>query len=218
MGEEFRATKDLDMVLILEELSEEFANTFINFVEDGGYEHIDKGTGENQFFRFTKPQDKAFPYMIELFSKRPDYMSTLMTRLGPLHISDDVVSLSAILLDDEYYELLKSGIVEVGEVSVLDLVHIILFKVKAWLDLSERKEKGEHIDSKNIKKQKNDILRLGASLEKGSTFSVAGRVREDVEIFINKIEKEPIDPRSLDIRNATFDEILDSIKICYGIE
>ena len=97
-------------------------------------------------------------------------------------------------------------------------MHIILFKVKAWLDLSERKEKGEHIDSKNIKKHKNDILRLGASLEKGSTFSVAGRVREDVEIFINKIEKEPIDPRSLDIRNATFDEILDSIKICYGIE
>lgn len=151
LGEEFRATKDLDMVLILEELSEEFANTFINFVEDGGYEHIDKGTGENQFFRFTKPQDKAFPYMIELFSKRPDYMSTLMTRLGPLHISDDVVSLSAILLDDEYYELLKSGIVEVGEVSVLDLVHIILFKVKAWLDLSERKEKGEHIDSKTLR-------------------------------------------------------------------
>ena len=151
LGEEFRATKDLDMVLILEELSEEFANTFINFVEDGGYEHIDKGTGENQFFRFTKPQDKAFPYMIELFSERPDYMSTLMTRLGPLHISDDVVSLSAILLDDEYYELLKSGIVEVGEVSVLDLVHIILFKVKAWLDLSERKEKGEHIDSKTLR-------------------------------------------------------------------
>ena len=89
--------------------------------------------------------------MIELFSERPDYMSTLMTRLGPLHISDDVVSLSAILLDDEYYELLKSGIVEVGEVSVLDLVHIILFKVKAWLDLSERKEKGEHIDSKTLR-------------------------------------------------------------------
>ena len=68
--------------------------------------------------------------MIELFSERPDYMSTLMTRLGPLHISDDVVSLSAILLDDEYYELLKSGIVEVGEVSVLDLVHIIYLSVR----------------------------------------------------------------------------------------
>ena len=37
---------------------------------------------------------------------------------------------------------------------------IILFKIKAWLDLSERRENGEHIDSKNIKKHKNDIMRI----------------------------------------------------------
>ena len=55
----------------------------------------------------------SFPHMIELFSKRPDYLSTLVTRLGSIHISDDVISLSAILLDDEYYELLKNGVVEV---------------------------------------------------------------------------------------------------------
>ena len=66
------------MVLILEELSEQFANTFMQFVEDGGYEHINKGTGENQFFRFSKPKDTSFPYMIGLFSKRPDYLSTLV--------------------------------------------------------------------------------------------------------------------------------------------
>lgn len=76
LGENFRATKDLDMVLILEELSEDFVNVFIQFVEDGGYEHIDKGTGENQFFRFSKPKDNAFPHMIELFSKRPDYLNS----------------------------------------------------------------------------------------------------------------------------------------------
>lgn len=29
LGEDFRATKDIDMVLILEELQEDFANTFI---------------------------------------------------------------------------------------------------------------------------------------------------------------------------------------------
>ena len=39
-------------------------------------------------------------------------------------------------------------------------MHIILFKIKAWLDLSERRENGEHIDSKNIKKHKNDIMRI----------------------------------------------------------
>ena len=81
--------------------------------------------------------------------------------MGPIHISDEAISLSAILLDDEYYELLKNGVVEVDEVSVLDLVHIILFKIKAWLDLSERRENGEHIDSKNIKKHKIDAFGAG---------------------------------------------------------
>ena len=217
LGEDFRATKDLDMVLILEELSEQFANTFMQFVEDGGYEHINKGTGENQFFRFSKPKDTSFPYMIELFSKRPDYLSTLVTRLGPIHISDEAISLSAILLDDEYYELLKNGVVEVDEVSVLDLVHIILFKIKAWLDLSERRENGEHIDSKNIKKHKNDIMRLGASIEKGQQLQISGRVREEVEIFMDKVKNEPIDLKNLNLRNVTFDEVMNSIKECYGL-
>ena len=120
-------------------------------------------------------------------------------------------------LDDEYYELLKNGVVEVDEVSVLDLVHIILFKIKAWLDLSERRENGEHIDSKNIKKHKNDIMRLGASIEKGQQLQISGRVREDVEIFMDKVKNEPIDLKNLNLRNVTFDEVMNSIKECYGL-
>lgn len=59
--------------------------------------------------------------MIELFSKKPDYLNALETKLGPIHISNDVMSLSAILLDDEYYDIMKSGITLVDDVSVLDL-------------------------------------------------------------------------------------------------
>jgi hypothetical protein len=40
--------------------------------------------------------------------------------------------------------------------SVIDIETVILFKMKAWLDLIERKKAGEHIDSKNIKKHKKD--------------------------------------------------------------
>ncbi|MFI3214681.1 MAG: hypothetical protein R3Y24_15295 [Eubacteriales bacterium] len=215
LGESFRATKDLDMVLLLEELSEDFVNVFIQFVEDGGYEHIDKGTGENQFFRFSKPKDNTFPYMIELFSKRPDYLNSFVTRLGPIHISDDAISLSAILLDDEYYRILKEGVIDIEGVSVLDLEHIILFKIKAWLDLSERKEKGEVIDSKNIKKHKNDIFRLSASIEKESRIQVTGNVRRDTELFLSKSKEKPINSGDLGIKNATFDELLDVIESCY---
>lgn len=37
---------------------------------------------------------------------------------------------------------------------------LIPFKMKAYLDLSMRKKNGEHVDSKNIKKHKNDVFRL----------------------------------------------------------
>lgn len=85
-------------------MSEDFVNVFIQFVEDGGYEHIDKGTGENQFFRFSKPKDNAFPHMIELFSKRPDYLNSFVTRLGPIHISDD----GAFCVDNEPSGLIRA--------------------------------------------------------------------------------------------------------------
>ena len=37
---------------------------------------------------------------------------------------------------------------------------LIPFKAKAWLGLKERKLNGDQVDSKNIKKHKNDVCRL----------------------------------------------------------
>ena len=42
----------------------------------------------------------------------------------------------------------------------MDAAYLIPFKAKAWMDLTDRKEAGEHVDSKNIKKHKNDVFRL----------------------------------------------------------
>ena len=102
LNNEFRTTKDLDIVLVIEALNEDFVETFFSFIGKGGYEHIDKNR-ENQYYRFSKPRDDAFPSMLELFSRKPEYLKTIETRLAPIHISDDVISLSAILLDDNYY-------------------------------------------------------------------------------------------------------------------
>lgn len=113
IGVGFRQTKDLDMVLIIEALNDEFVDKFISFVEAGGYQHIKKGAGEEQFYRFEKPKDNHFPYMIELFSRKPNYLKNLDARLSPIHVSDEVVSLSAILLDEAYYSLLVEGRVEI---------------------------------------------------------------------------------------------------------
>ena len=53
-----------------------------------------------------------------------------------------------------------SGKVVVQELSVLRPEYLLLFKAKAFLDLSARKANGEHVDSRDIKKHKNDILRI----------------------------------------------------------
>ena len=216
-GISFRNTKDLDIVLLAEVLNEKFVDQFIHFIEMGGYQHIDKGTGEDQFYRFTSPTDKDFPFMIELFSRKPDYLKTLDTRLAPIHVSDDVVSLSAILLDEDYYNMIKSGIVVVDGISVLDLEYIVLFKIKAWLDLSYRKENNEKVDSKNIKKHKNDIFRLMAVIEPTTRLTVEGQILNDVVTFLEKNSQEKFDLKTLGIKGITYSDILERIKSCYGV-
>ncbi|MDD2534808.1 MAG: hypothetical protein PHC86_08955 [Eubacteriales bacterium] len=94
--------------------------------------------------------------MIELFSRRPNWMlSHLDSDCAPLHVSDEVSSLSSILLDEEYYQLLLNGRTLINGMPVLDSDRLIPFKAKAWLDLSDRKETGESVDSKDISKHKN---------------------------------------------------------------
>ncbi len=72
-GLEFRATKDLDIVLHIEALSPAFGEVFWSFVEAGGYEFRRASeTGRPIFNRFQKPSDKRFPIMLELFFRAPN--------------------------------------------------------------------------------------------------------------------------------------------------
>ena len=69
----FRATKDIDIVLIVESITAEFGRRFWEYVKEAGYEHLNKSTGKAQFYRFTSPKSKEYPYMIELFSTNRDF-------------------------------------------------------------------------------------------------------------------------------------------------
>ena len=69
-GLEFRATKDLDIVLHVEALTPAFGEAFWKFVEDGGYEiRQASDTGKPIFYRFQKPADARYPAMVELFAR-----------------------------------------------------------------------------------------------------------------------------------------------------
>lgn len=217
-GLDFRATKDIDLALIVEAIDVSFGKRFWEYVLSAGYEHRNKSTGEPQFYRFTNPMSKEYPMMIELFTRKMDVIALPEDAvLSPLPIDEDVSSLSAILLDDDYYELLKQGRTHVAGVTVLDAPYLILFKIKAWLDLTERKATGESVDSKNIRKHKNDVFRLTELLddEQDTLFHVPEVVLTDVREFIKRMASEDVDLKQLGIRGKSKEDILNELRTLY---
>ena len=215
----FRATKDVDIVLIVESITAEFGKAFWEYIKEAEYEHKNKSTGNTQFYRFTSPKSKEYPFMIEIFSKKPEFIALDENAvLTPLPIDDEISSLSAILLNNAYYDLLKNGQVILDGIPVLKEVCLIPFKAKAWIDLTERKEKGVSVDSKNIKKHKNDVFRLGQLITEESRQALNEEIEADMKRFLNEIEKENIDLKSLGIRGFSQKSIINLLQNCYGIE
>ena len=217
MNQDFRATKDIDLVLILEALTPNFGKRFWEYIEQAEYEHRNKSSGNTQFYRFTKPVSKEFPYMIELFSRKIDAIELPdEASLTPIPLDEDVSSLSAILLDDNYYEFLRTGKIVINGVTVLDAPYIIPFKMKAWLDLRERKSKGESIDSKDIRKHKNDVARLSELITAETVVEVSEPVFQDIQLFLDQVGDEDIDTKSLGLRQSK-ESVLQRIRDAYTL-
>ncbi len=61
-GLEFRATKDIDIVLCLEALDAEFARAIWDFINSGMYKNIQKSTGNDQTcFHAIRPSRCSLP-------------------------------------------------------------------------------------------------------------------------------------------------------------
>lgn len=193
---EFRATRDIDMILIMEARYREFVKVFWEYILEGGYRFGWKNSEKVHFYRFTEPK-AGYPYMIELFSREPDYIDHVPAGIVPLHIDDDTSSLSAILLNDDYYRFMLDGRKTVSGVSVLDAEHLIPFKMYAWLDLKDRKARGEHVNERDLKKHKYDVFRLLQIVERSMVIKTTGLIEENVRRFLQEVIKEEIPFRQL---------------------
>lgn len=207
----FRATRDLDMVLILEALTPQFGEKLWEFIIAGKYRNKATNDKNLQFYRFDKPEDETFPKMIELFC-RADFKLKNAEGIVPVHIDDDISSLSAILLNDDYYRVLLDGRVIENGLSVLRPEYLILFKAKAYLDFKSRKESGEAVDSGQIKKHKKDILRISAELVLERIKNLPVTVETDIFQFIDSLEKEPFNRNLLKTYGLKNDAIVQLLK------
>ncbi len=220
-GLEFRATKDLDIVLHIEVLTPEFGQTFWKFIDAGGYAIRQiSDTGKPVFYRFQAPTDQLFPAMVELFSRAPDGLTHAQgSRLTPIPLDEAVSSLSAILLDDAYYEFILTGRREVNGLPWVAEDRLIPLKAIAWLELSARKEQGEQVDAKNIRKHLIDVLRLAQLLAPTTRIPLTRKIADDMSRFLIALASNTsVDPKSLQLGNVTVADIAQRIAQAYELD
>lgn len=196
-GLQFRATKDLDIVIIVEALSYEFIKQFWSFIKDGEYSIAQVGDRKT-FYRFNKPMANGFPVLIELFSRNPN----IIKKDNGIHLTnipteEDASSLSAILLDDDYYNFTLSNAEVINGVRVAEDVTLIILKAKAFLNNLKRILEGQKVQESDIVKHKNDIIRLTATLDPLNTKVTPEVIKKDIADFITHLETVGADTKTI---------------------
>ena len=196
-GLEFRVTNDIDTILVVEVMDDAFFAHFWEFIIQGKYERNEIAE-EKQYYRFINPQKEDFPVQVELFSRTPDVIPTKEgMRYTPIPAGEEISSLSAILMYDNYYRFTLEHSVKNGILHRADDLALICLKAKAFLDLSGRKAAGQRVDSKQIKKHKNDVFRLAATLPGDKQITLPDSIQKDVESFVEQMEESPPDTKNM---------------------
>ena len=212
---DFRVTKDLDIVLCAEALTDDFFRAFWAFVKDGGYQIRQKSDGRPQLYRFSKPTDSRYPGMLEIFSRKPNFVTSDDVHLAPIPTDSEVYSLSAILLDDAYYDLVKTGAITIDGITVVSANYLIPMKIRAYIDLSTRRAAGERIDAEAVQKHKKDVLRLMNIADNIGRIALPGTMLQDVSAFISIMREERPVLRDIGIKEISLDDMLENLAIMY---
>lgn len=216
-----RATKDIDIILVIERLTPEFVTRLWQFIKAGGYRSLLKEPEQRKYYRFTDPADRDFPRQIELFSRIPDSIDNRESaRFTRISIDEGISSLSAILMNDSYYGYTVEHSSTIDDLHRANLDALICLKAKAFLDLESRKRNGENVDEKDIKKHKNDVFRLAAMLTGDANFVLPDQIRNDLLIFLDESKDSLPDKailREMGAGDLHIDELYEQLRKNFNI-
>lgn len=192
-GLPFRATKDIDIV-ILGRPTTSFCQKLVAYIEAGQIEVRQSKEGIPAYYRFLKPKQSDFPVQLEIFSRRPDELVLRQDQhIIPLPESSIGAELSAILLEDDYFYLIKNTVQQIKGLPVASIEAVIALKSRAFNDLKDRRDHGDStVSHDEIKKHRNDILRLSQALSEKAKIQLPSLPKTHMTRFLDDLAASDI--------------------------
>lgn len=190
-----RATHDIDMIVIVEKMSPEFGERFWSFIKEAGYRPERRRTSKDEpvkyeLYRFVDGK-AGYPEMIELLSRHPDILGEPKGLvIEPLPVGDDVSSLSAIIMDDDYYHFTIGHSKLSDGIRHADSTSLIALKARAYLNLLMEKKEGRQVNTKDIKKHRTDVIKNTVLLSPDETISAPQPIVDCIHEFTASIRGE----------------------------
>lgn len=216
-GITFRATRDLDIVLIIEALDDVFSSEFWEFIKRGGYTERHELDGPTRRYRFGNPTDESYPVLLELFSRAPEgLLLPEGAHLTPVPVDGDVSDLSAILLDEAYYTFIVEGRNDTADLSYIGVDRLIPLKAQAWTNLS-RPECTEPNAGRKSSKHLKDIVVLSRLLSADSAIDLPASIAEDLRQFLDIMPSLDVDMKAIGLRAVTMAEVAERVRTAFKI-
>lgn len=184
-----RATMDIDIVVIVEKMTVEFAKAFWAFIAEGKYR---PGVRKNQddtpkYVLYSFDNGKpGFPVKIELLSHHNEIFSSA-AHTEPLPINGEVSSLSTIILDEPYYNLTVGNSFVSNGLRYAAPLALIALKARAYINLLSDKEAGRQVNTKDIMKHRNDVLKLAATMTRAEQIAVEQEIVSTINEFSQRL-------------------------------
>lgn len=117
-------------------------------------------------------------------------------------------------MNEAYYEFMLRGRTVADGVSVLDAAHLVPMKMKAWLDLTEKKAYGIHVNDRDLRKHRQDVFRLFPLISEDMDIATPLEVYDDILEFIKAMENLSFEPKTIGL-HIKKDEMLKVYRSIY---
>lgn len=219
IGANFRATVDLDIVLITESTNDQFYEHLWDYILEHGYQgKVYRGSNAGgSAYRFIQPEESRLPNVpaqIELFSRKPDYFDAALAKrphITPIKTGQGISNFSAILLDDNVYEFIRASRIPLKGISTVKLECLFGLKSIAWHSNQALFDDNKINDRNTVLKHPEDMISIANVIENPEVTLFPSQIFESLQYSKERLLSQDIraelqaTPASIDVTTLYID-------------